>query len=87
MTEQDSYKEKDLTEVADSKFTPKMSSDQAIFNLENRRLSKYLITEFISSGGMGVVYKGIDEQTNQIGALKILFLEYYIDRRYTERFQ
>ena len=87
MTEQDSYKEKDLTEVADSKFTPKMSSDQAIFNLENRRLSKYLITEFISSGGMGVVYKGIDEQTNQIVALKILFPEYYIDRRYTERFQ
>jgi len=87
MTEQDAYKEKDLTEVADSKFTPKMSSDQAIFNLENRRFSKYLITEFISSGGMGVVYKGIDEQTNQIVALKILFPEYYIDRRYTERFQ
>ena len=87
MTEQDSYKEKDLTEVADSKSAPKMSSDQAIFNLENRRLSKYLITEFISSGGMGVVYKGIDEKTNQIVALKILFPEYYIDRRYTERFQ
>jgi len=87
MTEQDSYKEKDLTEVADSKSAPKMSSDQAIFNLENHRLSKYLITEFISSGGMGVVYKGIDEKTNQIVALKILFPEYYIDRRYTERFQ
>jgi len=87
MAESKSSKDLDITEVVSSKSLPIVASDQLIFNLENRKLNRYTITEFISSGGMGVVYKGLDEKSNQVVALKILYPEYYIDRRYTERFQ
>ncbi len=88
MTDHNSKEESKTTEKTSSVSVLSIkNSDQKIFNLENQRLQNYLIKEFISSGGMGVVYRGIDERTNQDVAIKILYPEYYIDRRYTERFK
>ncbi len=48
---------------------------------------RYRIGEIIGSGGMAIVYRGQDELTGQIVAVKVLRSEYVQDEAYVRRFE
>lgn len=52
----------------------------------DRIVSHYKILEHIGSGGMGSVYKGIDETTQNVVAIKILHKHLTFDRKAIKRF-
>ncbi|MBI3928749.1 MAG: serine/threonine protein kinase [Armatimonadetes bacterium] len=51
-----------------------------------RRIGKYTLQEKLGQGGMGAVYRALDEQQNPV-ALKLLFGQYTDDLEYVHRFR
>ena len=54
---------------------------------ERRRIGRYLITGRIGKGGMGVVYRGLDEALERAVAVKTLTVEGTLDEESRKRFE
>ncbi len=52
-----------------------------------KSIGPYLIKEKIGEGGMGIVYKGIHTQIEQVVAIKVLYPQYAKDEAFRERFK
>ncbi|GBC88800.1 Serine/threonine-protein kinase PrkC [bacterium HR13] len=51
-----------------------------------KQIGPYKIVEKLGEGGMGVVYKGIHTQIDQVVAIKVLYPNYAKDKEFRERF-
>lgn len=63
-----------------------MFDQRGVNGLLGRSFSGYKITEFISRGGMGLVYKAHQESLNRPVAVKILYPHLSADESFRERF-
>lgn len=63
-----------------------MFDQRGVNGLLGRSFSGYKITEFISRGGMGLVYKAHQESLNRPVAIKILYPHLSADESFRERF-
>ena len=63
-----------------------MRPEEAETRLE-RRIGRYLVTGRIGRGGMGMVYRGLDETLEREVAIKTLTLEGTLDEESRQRFE
>lgn len=63
-----------------------MFDQQGIDGFIGQSFNGYRITEYIARGGMGVVYKGIQDSLNRPVAIKILYPHLSADESFRERF-
>lgn len=52
-----------------------------------KKIGSYLIQEKIGEGGMGVVYKAVHTQIDQVVAIKAIYPQYAKDKNFKERFR
>ena len=64
-----------------------MGGEVGILRLEGRRLGRYRVVRQIGSGGMGVVYEGVDEGLGRRVAIKVLWPHLASDAEFVARFQ